>query len=335
MNETNPHDRLAQLIADELLGQLSPEDRAELEALRAEHGDTGSADDYLVGEMLVAFDEASDDNDEMPTDLKEQLEFTGRGVVGCRGTAGQIKPRKAALPWALAAASIALVGVVSYFSVNAVNQRDQDLKLSQDQLASLQQQIETNRTTLADARLAQSRLQIELAEAAQQSIDLADRLAQVTSDLDDAKLEIARYEAPVDPEEMKANRRRLLEVPDTIRVAWQPFDLPDAPAEQPGVQGDVVWNNERQQGFLRFQGLAVNDPDVEQYQVWVIDERGMEQKVSGGVFNATADGELIVPIEPGIDVGKVAVFAITVENPGGTWVPDLQRRVVIAPTSEG
>jgi anti-sigma-K factor RskA len=96
-----------------------------------------------------------------------------------------------------------------------------------------------------------------------------------------------------------------------------------------------VWNDQLQQGYLRFVGLRPNDPAVEQYQVWVIDERGDEQKVSGGVFNATAQGEVIVPIEPGIDVGRVALFAITIENPGGTWVPDLQRRVVVAPREEG
>ena len=101
--------------------------------------------------------------------------------------------------------------------------------------------------------------------------------------------------------------------------------------EQPGVGGDVVWNDTLQQGYLRFVGLEINDPTKEQYQVWVIDDRGMEQKVSGGVFNATADGEVIVPIEPGIDVGRVQVFAITVEEPGGIWVPDLKRRVVVAP----
>jgi hypothetical protein len=53
------------------------------------------------------------------------------------------------------------------------------------------------------------------------------------------------------------------------------------------------------------------------------------------VFNASAAGEVIVPIDPGIDVGRVALFAITVENPGGTWVPDLQRRVVVAPRPDG
>lgn len=79
----------------------------------------------------------------------------------------------------------------------------------------------------------------------------------------------------------------------------------------------------------------MNDPKAEQYQVWLIDERGMEQKVGGGVFNASAEGEIVVPIAPGIDVGRVALFAITIEHPGGTWVPDLKRRVVVAPRDAG
>ncbi len=78
-------------------------------------------------------------------------------------------------------------------------------------------------------------------------------------------------------------------------------------------------------------GLRPNDPSVEQYQIWVIDERGMEQKVSGGVFNASADGEIVVPINPSIDLRRVALFAVTIEEPGGTVVPSLKRRVVIAP----
>ena len=151
----------------------------------------------------------------------------------------------------------------------------------------------------------------------------------------DSLIEEIVQEAPEDPTVLAQRREQLLDVNGTIRVAWQPFEVPGLPdAEQPGVDGDVVWNDNLQQGFLRFKGLKVNDPSEEQYQVWVIDERGMEQKVSGGVFNATADGEIIVPIEPGIDVGNVQVFAITVEEPGGIWVPDLKRRVVVAPRGE-
>lgn len=160
-------------------------------------------------------------------------------------------------------------------------------------------------------------------------------MTETGKELDAAKLRIAMYEKPVDPATLQQNRTKLLEVPGTVRVAWKPFDLPNNPAEQGQVQGDVVWNDELQQGYLRFVGLKVNDPKAEQYQVWLIDERGMEQKVGGGVFNASADGEIVVPIAPGIDVGRVALFAITIEHPGGTWVPDLKRRVVVAPRDAG
>ncbi|MFG0306285.1 MAG: anti-sigma factor domain-containing protein, partial [Phycisphaerales bacterium JB040] len=220
----------------------------------------------------------------------------------------------------------------------------------EDEAASLRAQIEENELLLdgAEARLASIRMELEatqglaeerlmdLAAAEQTRIAMARRLSEITSELDRAELEIARYETPVDPEVLAENRRKLLEVPDTVRVAWQPFSLADAPPEQAGeVSGDVVWNDELQRGFLRFVGLRPNDPATEQYQVWIIDERGMEQKVSGGVFNATARGEVIVPLEPGIDVGRVALFAVTIEEPGGTWVPSLDRRVVVAPREEG
>jgi hypothetical protein len=190
--------------------------------------------------------------------------------------------------------------------------------------ATSRKAIEAAQTELAQAKETQRRLEADNAQ-------FATRLTALTSELNEAKLTIARFEAPADPVAMAANRTKLLEVPDTIRVAWAPFDLPNKPAEQQGIQGDVVWNDKLQTGYLRFVGLKVNDPAVEQYQVWVIDERGMEQKVSGGIFNATAQGEVIVPIQPGIDVGRVALFAITIEKPGGTWVPDLNRRVVVAP----
>ncbi|MGP1346306.1 MAG: hypothetical protein ACTS3F_06525 [Phycisphaerales bacterium] len=223
------------------------------------------------------------------------------------------------------------------------------LEASRQSIAALEAQVVENRAIIARANERVEALTQSLAEAddtvreregeiarlAEREVELAARLAAATEDLDAARLTIARYEAPEDPAVLAENRRKLLEVPGTVRMAWSPFDLPDAPAEQREVTGDVVWNDELETGYLRFVGLDVNDPNIEQYQVWVIDERGMEQKVSGGVFNATAEGEVIVPIEPGIPVGRVALFAITVENPGGTWVPNLERRVVVAPREEG
>ncbi len=260
----------------------------------------------------------------LPTHLRVRLEREGRAVVA-PSAANPPAPRPFPLWSVLAvAASLALLtvgGVVAFQTLRSERSRAAELTR---QLADAQSQAESNARLLADAR--------ERADAESvRAVELAERLALASADLERAELRIASLTPAQDQEELQVERRRLLDLPGTVRLAWQPFDLPDAPAEQQGIQGDVVWNDDLEQGYLRFVGLDPNDPDIEQYQVWVIDERGLEQKISGGVFNASASGEIVVPIDPGIPVGRVQLFAVTVENPGGTWVPDLQRRLVVAP----
>ncbi|MCC7387294.1 MAG: anti-sigma factor [Phycisphaerales bacterium] len=351
MNNPASWERYLELLADEQLGQLALEDASEFERLRDQFADP-PAD--TLGELLLAIDAAEGGGD-IPEHLAARIEARGRAVVGA-GTAGRIGPAggRGWLAFAVAAAILAAVSVL--FGVMAVDARQRAERALAAQTEEMRLRMVNNETLLADSRRSVEDLRAELAnaenlsaqqrtqlaEAAGRALELAERLASVTSelaiarhDLDAAELHIARLETPVDPTELAASRQKLLEVPGSWRVAWSPFDLPDAPAEQGSVRGDVVWNDELQQGYLRFVGLKPNDPAVEQYQVWVIDERGMEQKVSGGVFNATAAGEVIVPIHPGIDVGRVALFAVTIEEPGGIWVPDLSRRVVVAPREEG
>lgn len=112
---------------------------------------------------------------------------------------------------------------------------------------------------------------------------------------------------------------------DTVTLAWKDWDSP----EVPGVTGDVVWSDAQQRGYMRFTNLPAKDAKVEQYQLWIVDSRGMGQRISGGVFNGDAS-EVVVPIDPGIPVQGAAAFAVTIEKPGGTWVSDMSRRVVIA-----
>lgn len=260
----------------------------------------------------------------LPEHLRARIEREGRAVVAPSSPAA---PARRPFPaWSLVAiaASLALLTVGGSVALQAVrSERTRATELAA-QLADARSQAEDNARFLEAAR--------ERADAESiRALNLADRLARASADLEQAELRIASLTPAQDQQDLQVERRRLLDLPGTVRLAWQPFDLPDAPAEQRGVQGDVVWNDDLKQGYLRFVGLDPNDPDIEQYQVWVIDERGMEQKISGGVFNASASGEIIVPIDPGIPVGRVQLFAVTVENPGGTWVPDLQRRLVVAP----
>src|SRR5262249_11221216 len=88
-----------------------------------------------------------------------------------------------------------------------------------------------------------------LAQAAERETRLAQDLARANEALAAARLTLARLESPTDPATLAQSRRKLLEVPGTLRVAWKPFDLPDAPAEQRSVAGDVAWNDELKQGY--------------------------------------------------------------------------------------
>lgn len=115
--------------------------------------------------------------------------------------------------------------------------------------------------------------------------------------------------------------------PDVRRTVWKDWDNP----EQRGVTGEVFWSESQQRGFVTFTGLATNDPNMERYQLWIIDHRGMDQRISGALFDCpTAEGRCIVEIRSPIEVRDAAAFAVTIEKPEGVWVSDMSRRVVIA-----
>jgi hypothetical protein len=364
--------RLRELLIDEQFDQLDISERAELESLLARAGLAADTEARGLRELrhdlmhtLDGVDAGSGRIESLPDRLRHALVVQGERIVtGLSETEGPRAVRQLSLgtngpkrrwPAASIAAGLILAGAVAGITLLSVRKHaelQQARKLlteSQSQVAAIEARVGANEALLTSAQKEVDRLNQALAvsdgaarqhardkaEAAAREVLLARQLAEATRDLDEARLQIATLEAPIDPATIQQNRTKLLEVPGTVRLAWAPFDLPESKAEKRDVQGDVVWNDERQEGYLRFVGLDVNDPAVEQYQVWVIDERGMEQKVSGGVFNATAAGEIIVPIHPGIDVGRVALFAVTVEEPGGTWVPDLRRRVVVAPRDAG
>ena len=127
-------------------------------------------------------------------------------------------------------------------------------------------------------------------------------------------------------------RTQLATTPGTVVAQWQDIfaDIWPSP-EIPGIRGDVVWSPERQTGYLRLVGMPANNPSVEQYQLWVVDaDRGLSQRIDGGVFDVTDTGEVIVPINARIPVGSAMAFAITIEQPGGVVVSDMTRRGPIA-----
>ncbi|QOJ01431.1 MAG: anti-sigma factor [Phycisphaeraceae bacterium] len=142
--------------------------------------------------------------------------------------------------------------------------------------------------------------------------------------------------AVVAPLDLTLADRRASLMRNNSRVAmgpWTDFVSLDGTSELPeltGVSGDVVWDEPGQRGYMVFHGLRVNDPKVEQYQLWIVDERGLGQRVSGGVFDASPTGPTIVPISPGLPVRNAAIFAVTIEPPGGVAVSSMARRVCLA-----
>jgi Anti-sigma-K factor rskA len=113
---------------------------------------------------------------------------------------------------------------------------------------------------------------------------------------------------------------------DKLLVQWSPGKHPFAEA----VGGDVIWSNEQQQGYMRFVGMPINDPKVEQYQLWIIDPERDDEPIDGGVFDITSSGEEIVPIYAKLKVLRPAAFAITVEKPGGVVVSKQDRLPLLA-----
>lgn len=116
-----------------------------------------------------------------------------------------------------------------------------------------------------------------------------------------------------------------------------------------GVSGDLIWSDERNQGFMRISGISPNEPTAFQYQLWIFDaERPTgalprfetegipiltQRPVDGGVFDIAEDGEVIVPIDAKLPIGRAALFAVTKEPPGGVVVSE--RDIVFLAVRDG
>lgn len=117
--------------------------------------------------------------------------------------------------------------------------------------------------------------------------------------------------------------RLIVTAADEIHLAWTPT--------AGTFSGDAVWSPSAQRGFLRFRGLAKNDPSVQQYQLWIFDKHQDERyPIDGGVFDIREDGEVIVPIDAKIVVQDLAMLAVTREKPGGVVVSSREGLVGLA-----
>ncbi len=134
---------------------------------------------------------------------------------------------------------------------------------------------------------------------------------------------------PAGPERAEVVRELQREVDaaaDRVVLPWKPTD--DPAGRQ--VAGELHWSTSLQKGYMRFRGLAANDPTETQYQLWIFDKpRGTDHPVDGGVFDV-AQGDVVVPIDAKIYVNDPALFAVTAEEAGGVVVSKRERIVSLA-----
>jgi anti-sigma-K factor RskA len=132
--------------------------------------------------------------------------------------------------------------------------------------------------------------------------------------------------APAPTPGLAEQRERLIaSANDVVIKQWTDFD----PKKPRGVEGDVVWSNSAQKGFIRFRNLPVNDKTKEAYQLWIFDE-AQKNPIDGGVFDAGEAGEIIIPIDAKLEVKKPTMFAVTAEKPGGVVVSELGKVMAVA-----
>lgn len=104
----------------------------------------------------------------------------------------------------------------------------------------------------------------------------------------------------------------------------------ESPKDTKEILGEVVWSNSEQKGYVTFRGMPVNNPSEETYQLWVFDETQNDKyPISGGVFDVSESGEVVVPINTELKIRKPKMFAVTEEKPGGVVVSDREKLMAI------
>lgn len=115
----------------------------------------------------------------------------------------------------------------------------------------------------------------------------------------------------------------LAEHPESRRLPWAK-----------GCEGEVLWSDRAQAGFLTIRGLPANDPRDFQYQLWIFDRaQDATTPVDGGVFDLASGAgspEIVVPIDPKLRVHDAFAFAITKEKPGGVVVSAKRPEQIVA-----
>jgi hypothetical protein len=312
--------RLDELLTDRLFGCLTPEDEAELTALLEENALTLTSDEVVAIEQeleetlaLVALSGAPEDTgaiEALPAELLARLDAEAATFVASSSAAAGEKAETKVETTAEAPPAVKLVSVP----------RAADEAEPADRSESRPRWVAFVGVAGWAAAAA-----VALAWATRPAPEPITQIVTVSVSVP-AKI-------PAEPSFAEQRAALLADGAKVTRVDWSATK--DEAAT--GVTGDVVWDEAHDRGFMRFQGLAANDPQKLQYQLWIFDkEQDERHPIDGGVFDIDRKtGDVIVPIRAKIGVQTATLFAITIEKPGGVVVSSRKRLVLAAKVPAG
>lgn len=305
--------RLNELAVDALLGTLADEDAAEYQALRARHPEFDDSElERAAAVMHLAGGVAAEG---LPETLRAKLagDATYFFGAGRRYLPLRTQPQQRPASWKLyggwMAAAACLIGALIIW------------------FARPSPEVTVHAATGAPAASAAVTATSDASAVASTPV-ASPGFDPSQAPRDSVAAVIAAPEHDSNP---AADRERLLASGRIVlRRAWRAGNDPAGLL----VSGDVVWDPATQTGYMRFVGLRRNEPNAEQYQLWIFDARRDERyPVDGGVFNVSgaASGD-VIPIKAKLSVSVPLMFAVTIEHPGGVVVSDRARIAAVADT---
>ena len=298
--------RFEELDAGRALGDLSLEEVEEWKALAQE----GSIDQTIEFDLLATELELNHtENCALSSSLATRLEGT---IPAFSSTvkANQSATRQiiSIIPWLGWAAAACLVVFFNLPIDDNTQDISAELALAKEELSDKEKTITALESAKQELAELNEKLSGELASESGKIDALNSQIAKLTEKLP----LLQKFESLIQDE---SNTQRL-----EFASASDPYK---------GLTGEVIWNDEKQEGYMSLENLAINDPTKNQYQLWIVDPDRDELPVDGGVFDITLkDGTQIIPIRNALAVNKPVAFVITLEQPGG--VVKSKQEVVVA-----
>tara|TARA_B100000902_G_C27171798_1_gene844214 strand:+ start:50 stop:979 length:930 start_codon:yes stop_codon:yes gene_type:complete len=303
---TNSVSRFEELDAGRALGDLSPKETSEWELLSQDQTSYLSVDfDLLATELELKQVQDCTLSSSLVTRLENTIPAYSSTIKANQSATGQIISIIPWLGWATAAC------LVVFFNLPTGD----DTQNISAELAQVKAELSDKEKIITDLESAKQ----ELAELNEK---LSGELVTESGKIDALNTQIAKLTEKLPL--LQKFESLIQDESDTQRLEF-------ASASDPykGLSGEVIWNDEKQEGYMSLENLAVNDPTKNQYQLWIVDPERDELPVDGGVFDITQkDGKQIIPIRNALAITKPVAFVITLEQPGG--VVKSKQEIVVA-----